>query len=190
MNRLPLPSHTVERWTAFSSDPAGGNPAGVVLNADELDDARMLAIAAELGYAESAFVGGVGGDGSRRIRYFSPVAEVPFCGHATVASAAALAAREGDGRIVFATPVGPVEIVVVTEDGAPRVSFTSVEPRVDALPAATLAALLRLLGLGEDALDARHPPSSPSPAMCTRFWFSGTGRTSIPSRSIRWRPGG
>jgi PhzF family phenazine biosynthesis protein len=150
----------VERWTAFSADPAGGNPAGVILEADGWDDERMRAVAAALGYAESAFVATAPASGGPRgIRYFSPVAEVPFCGHATVAAAAALAAREGDGRFAFATPVGPVEITVETGAEGPTVSFTSVEPRTDPLPPAALSTLLTLIGLGEEALDPRHPPA-------------------------------
>ena len=39
----------VQRWAAFSSDSAGGNPAGVVLGADELEDVRMQQIAAAVG---------------------------------------------------------------------------------------------------------------------------------------------
>ena len=64
----------------------------------------MLAIAAELGYSESAFLDG------DDIRYFSPLAEVPFCGHATVATAVALAERDGPGDRVFNTRNGPVPI--------------------------------------------------------------------------------
>ncbi|MBK3581682.1 PhzF family phenazine biosynthesis protein, partial [Streptomyces sp. MBT65] len=52
--RSPQPE--VLRYTAFSSDPDGGNPAGVVLDAAALDDSEMLAVAAELGYSETAFL--------------------------------------------------------------------------------------------------------------------------------------
>lgn len=38
------------RLTAFSNDPEGGNPAGVVLDASGLTDREMLAIAADVGY--------------------------------------------------------------------------------------------------------------------------------------------
>jgi len=48
-------STEVLRYTAFSADPAGGNPAGVVLDATGLDDAEMQRIAAEVGYSETAF---------------------------------------------------------------------------------------------------------------------------------------
>ncbi|WP_214466854.1 PhzF family phenazine biosynthesis protein [Microbacterium flavescens] len=147
---------TVQRWAAFSDDPDGGNPAGVVIGADDLDDAAMQRIAADVGYAETAFVTGSGRE--RGIRYFSPVAEVPFCGHATVASAIALASDLGDGAFAFDTPVGRVDIV--TRDDAGRTaSFTSVEPWIEPLPDATLDALLNLVGFGRADLDPRHPPA-------------------------------
>ncbi|GAA1055871.1 oxidoreductase [Agromyces luteolus] len=147
----------VLRYAAFTTDPDGGNPAGVVLDAAGLDDAAMLAVAAEVGYAETAFVTGAGG-GLRGIRYFSPVAEVPFCGHATVATAVALAEREGPGRIRFATPVGEVAMETAEVDGRLIASFTSVEPRLEPMPADVLADLLDLVGLDAGALDERHPP--------------------------------
>ncbi|MBK6033635.1 PhzF family phenazine biosynthesis protein, partial [Streptomyces sp. MBT59] len=110
----------VLRYTAFSADPAGGNPAGVVLDAAGLDEERMLAIAAELGYSESAFLTERTGEGAYTIRYFSPKAEVPFCGHATVATALALAERDGPGALEFTTPAGLVPVSVVREGGTLR----------------------------------------------------------------------
>ncbi|WP_307857156.1 PhzF family phenazine biosynthesis protein [Pseudarthrobacter albicanus] len=97
----------VLRYAAFSTTPNGGNPAGLVLDAGHLDDAGMLAVAAAVGYAETAFVTeqGVDGDPRRsRVRYFSPIAEVPFCGHATIALAVALSERDGAGSFTFDTP--------------------------------------------------------------------------------------
>ncbi|GAA1061915.1 PhzF family phenazine biosynthesis protein [Agromyces bracchium] len=147
----------VLRYAAFTTDTDGGNPAGIVLGAAGLDDAAMLAVAGEVGYAETAFV--TGGDGGvRAIRYFSPVAEVPFCGHATVATAVAIAEREGPGRIRFATPVGEVAMETAEVDGRLVASFTSVEPRVEPMPAEILGELLDLVGLDADVLDERHPP--------------------------------
>ena len=94
----------LQRYAAFSDRPDGGNPAGVVLDAAGLSDVRMLAIAAELGYSETAFLSG------SDIRYFSPLAEVPFCGHATIATAVALAERDGPGEVVLATASGTVPV--------------------------------------------------------------------------------
>ena len=84
------------RYTAFTDDPAGGNPAGVVLDASELTDARMQEIAAELGYSETAFATSRE-DGGYDVRYFSPEAEVPFCGHATIATASRSPSATGRG---------------------------------------------------------------------------------------------
>lgn len=145
----------VQRWAAFAAGPGGGNPAGVVLDAHGWTDERMLAVAAEVGYAETAFVID---PATLAVRYFSPVAEVPFCGHATVATAVALAARRGPGDLVFRTPVGPVTIVTRAADGVVTASFTSVEPRVDDLPDDVLDALLGLLGLTRTDVDPAYPP--------------------------------
>jgi len=71
------------RYAAFTNDPAGGNPAGVVLDAAGLDETTMRAIAAEVGYSETAFVTSQAND-TFAVRYFSPESEVPFCGHATI----------------------------------------------------------------------------------------------------------
>ena len=81
------------RYAAFTTQPGGGNPAGVVLDAATLTDAEMQQIAIDVDDAETAFVTGATGDGAVAVRYFSPVAEMPFCGHATVATAIALAER-------------------------------------------------------------------------------------------------
>ncbi|WP_394553176.1 PhzF family phenazine biosynthesis protein [Agromyces sp. MMS24-JH15] len=161
------------RYAAFTDDPAGGNPAGVVLDASTLDDAAMQAIATEVDYAETAFVTAVDADGARVIRYFSPIAEVPFCGHATVATAVALAGVEGPGAIRFRTPVGDVRIETTVDASGASAAFTSVEPVVAALPDEDLDRILALLGLGRDDLDATHPPrlaaaGSPHPVLALR----------------------
>src|SRR3954451_12296370 len=96
------PAEQVLRYTAFTDTPAGGNPAGVVLDARDMSDAEMQGVAAEIGYSETAFLTRRG-DGEYDVRYFAPEAEVPFCGHATIASAVALAERAGAGTLLFHT---------------------------------------------------------------------------------------
>ncbi|MEW2302999.1 PhzF family phenazine biosynthesis isomerase [Streptomyces sp. NPDC006655] len=158
------PRPEVLRYTAFSSTPDGGNPAGVVLDATGLDDGDMLAIAADLGYSESAFLTAPpdrpadGAERAYRIRYFSPKAEVPFCGHATIATAVALAERTGPGELVFATRAGTVPVTVTEEDGAIRATLTSVEPHTEAIPAADLTEALAALGWPAADLDPAFPP--------------------------------
>ncbi|WP_169582661.1 MULTISPECIES: PhzF family phenazine biosynthesis protein [Microbacterium] len=180
---------TVQRWAAFSGDPEGGNPAGVVLDADALSVADMQRIAADVGYAETAFVTGAGRD--RGIRYFSPVAEVPFCGHATVASAVAIAEVLGDGVFVFASPVGPIEITTASDGGSRRASFTSVEPWVAPLDESDLDAVLALIGRTRDDLDPRHPPrlafaGNPHPliVLADRGVFDGFGFDPVQARAL------
>lgn len=139
---------------AFAAEPGGGNPAGVVLDATALVEADMRRIATDLGYPETAYV--VARHGRRlRVRYFSPEAEVPFCGHATIATAVALAEAEGPGEFVFETVAGDVAVSAVDDDGRVTAGFTSVEPAVRDFPDA--APLLALLGLGADDLDPRMP---------------------------------
>ncbi|MDH6553190.1 PhzF family phenazine biosynthesis isomerase [Streptomyces sp. SAI-041] len=158
------PRSEVLRYTAFSSSPEGGNPAGVVLDASTLTDDDMLAIAAELGYSESAFLTappeGLEGPKGRtfRIRYFSPKAEVPFCGHATVAAALALAERIGPGELVFATPAGTVPVSVAEEDGTVLATLTSVEPHLEEVSGADLAEALAALDWPAGDVDPAFPP--------------------------------
>ncbi|MFB6168139.1 MAG: PhzF family phenazine biosynthesis protein [Haloferacaceae archaeon] len=78
---------------AFADEPLAGNAAGVVPDADGLTDGQMRAIARELGASETAFVRS-SESADRRLRFFSPSAEVDLCGHATVATHAHLH-REG-----------------------------------------------------------------------------------------------
>ncbi|AUY48142.1 PhzF family phenazine biosynthesis isomerase [Streptomyces sp. CB01881] len=159
---LAAPETDILRYSAFATDPGGGNPAGVVLDASGLSAERMLAIAAEVGYSETAFlIPDASGDagGAYTVRYFSPLAEVPFCGHATVASAVALADWSGPGRYVFATQAGEVPIEVDKgADGVLRATLTSVEPHVEEVGEADVAEALALLGWSADELDAALPP--------------------------------
>ncbi|WP_433573319.1 PhzF family phenazine biosynthesis protein [Streptomyces sp. CA-251247] len=154
----------VLRYTAFSEDPKGGNPAGVVLDAAGLGDAEMLSIASELGYSESAFLTsppeGLGGESGRAftIRYFSPQAEVPFCGHATVATAVALGERIGPGDLVFATRAGTVQVTVTEVSGALRATLTTVEPHTEEIATADLDEALAALDWPAGDLDPAIPP--------------------------------
>ncbi|MFE3460637.1 PhzF family phenazine biosynthesis isomerase [Nocardiopsis aegyptia] len=148
------------RYTAFTTDPSGGNPAGVVLDAAELDDDAMLTVAADLGYSETAFV--TARDERRRrftVRYFSPLAEVDFCGHATVATAVALAERLGAGPLVLDTAVGEVPVDTATgTDGTTRATLTSVPTTSRPAEASDVDTALAALGWDETDLDPALPP--------------------------------
>lgn len=73
---------------AFTEEPFGGNPAGVVILGQDApfpSDKVMQQIAAELRFPETAFVQ-QNGPTDFSIRYFTPCSEVELCGHATIAS--------------------------------------------------------------------------------------------------------
>lgn len=70
---------------AFTKDESGGNPAGVVLNADSLNDADKLHIAQVIGYSETAFVSS-DAEVDFEVSFFTTTDEVDFCGHATLAT--------------------------------------------------------------------------------------------------------
>jgi len=95
---------------AFASRRFTGNPAAVLPMEHFPADAVMQAIAAENNLAETAFVVPEGAD--YRLRWFTPVLEVPLCGHATLASAAVVMERLEPGRssVVFHSASGPLTV--------------------------------------------------------------------------------
>lgn len=84
-----MPEYQLMQVDAFTSQALQGNPCAVLLDADDLDDRTMLAIAREMNLSETAFV--------RRsrvadfaARYFTPAGEIPMAGHPTIATLYAL----------------------------------------------------------------------------------------------------
>ena len=70
---------------SFAKTKEGGNPAGVVMNADSLTAEEMKKIAAVLGFSETAFVL-QSNAADFKVRFFTPNEEVDLCGHATIAT--------------------------------------------------------------------------------------------------------
>lgn len=89
-------SITVFTVNAFTHNGSGGNPAGIVLDASSLNRSQKQSIAAAMGYSETVFVRALG-NSHYQLEYFTPVAEVPLCGHATIATFVLLLQQ---GRIV------------------------------------------------------------------------------------------
>lgn len=148
----------VLRYAAFPDGGSGGNPAGVVLDARGLPDDTRLAIAAEIGYSETAFVEPSGRPRHYRVRYFSPQAEVAFCGHATIAAAVALAGRDGSGMLEFSTAAGIVPVETVDGASGITATLTSVASRTRPAGASELAQALGAVGWDQADLDPRYPP--------------------------------
>ncbi len=115
------------RYSAFSADPAGGNPAGVWIGSELPSAEEMQSLAKQVGYSETAFIAPTEGL-NRTVRYYSPEIEVTFCGHATIASGVALGNIEGSGTYIFSTLVGDIPVSVTEQSGQIRAALTSVEP--------------------------------------------------------------
>ena len=76
---------TVQILNAFAENGKGGNPAGVVLNADELSDQNKLEISEKVGLSETAFVSKSKTE-DFKLDFFTPSKQIAHCGHATVAT--------------------------------------------------------------------------------------------------------
>lgn len=136
---------------AFTDQPFGGNPAGVVLvpeGGQWPDEAMMQKIAAELRYSETAFVQRTGPD-AFRIRYFTTVAEVDLCGHATVGSFIALL----DAGVVrpgatYQVTANAATLAVTVEDD--RIFMDMATPELlSVIKDPEAAELYRVMGLNE-----------------------------------------
>lgn len=104
----------LNRISAFSYNNSGGNPAGVVICDDFPSDLNMLNTAKEVGYSETAFLKKI--DEGWRIRYFAPELEIPFCGHATIASTAVLGESFGEGNYKLYLNEGDIDVSVCKSD--------------------------------------------------------------------------
>ena len=106
----------VEIVNAFIDGNVGGNPAGLVLNADELDEQQKLKIAKTIGLSETAFVS-KSDIATIKLEFFTPERQIAHCGHATIATFSRM--RElniiTDGKMSKETIDGVREILV--EDG-------------------------------------------------------------------------
>ena len=100
------------RVDVFTDKPFCGNPAGVVLDAENLDDGLMQKIAAEINLSETAFVISKG-ECSFEVRFFTPECEIDLCGHATIAAFYVLSLKEQ----IIAKKIGVVEAVQNTKIG-------------------------------------------------------------------------
>jgi len=143
---------------AFTTTPFAGNPAGVVLDAEQLSDAEMQAIARELNNGDTAFVlPATTADHDLAVRFFTPRKEAPFVGHATLAVHAVLSRlapktlRRQSGR------TGIVEVRSLENERG--WAIRQPPPPLTRTPTPSeLAEVLSSLGLRTEQLDAECPP--------------------------------
>jgi PhzF family phenazine biosynthesis protein len=153
-----MSSGTLHRLSAFTDTTDGGNPAGVWVGETLPDPADMQRIASDVGFSETAFIAPVLGF-DRTIRYYSPQTEVPFCGHATIATGVMLGQRHGHGTYQLSTAIGIVPVEVSDRDGQYEASLTSVDPMHKPAPKALVSSVLETLGWTENDLDPAIPPA-------------------------------
>jgi PhzF family phenazine biosynthesis protein len=112
---------------SFTKEKFKGNPAGVVVNANGLNDYEMQQIARELNNSETAFLFPPdSNDCNGVIRYFTPSTEVPICGHATIAAMYAKAVEENLDSCVlkFKTKIGTLPFEIIKNNGDYQIVMT------------------------------------------------------------------
>jgi PhzF family phenazine biosynthesis protein len=118
---------TVYQVDSFTKERFKGNPAGVVPHADGLTDEKMQFIAREMNNSETSFLFSPDDDTCDGvIRYFTPVKEVPTCGHATIAAMYVKAVEENLDSSVFRykTKVGVLPFEILKTGGNYKVTMT------------------------------------------------------------------
>lgn len=146
---------------SFTKERFKGNPAGVVVNADGLNDYQMQQIARELNNSETSFLFSPDDkncDGV--IRYFTPRTEVPICGHATIAAMYAKAQEDNLESCILRikTKIGILPFEIIKENGDYSVTMTQgkfeLSPTLDA---EISNKVISALGLVKSDLDDRCP---------------------------------
>jgi trans-2,3-dihydro-3-hydroxyanthranilate isomerase len=154
----------VKQVDAFTETALMGNPAAVVLEGAGLSEREMQNIAREMAVSETAFILPSSlMEADLRIRWFTPGAEVPLCGHATIAAFHVLAetglrGMEGDGAFDFTleTASGILPVHVNKGPGGIDVRFGLPVPRFVRAGQFKLD-LLRILNISIDQMENRMP---------------------------------
>lgn len=143
--------YQVYQVDSFTREKFHGNPAGVVPEADGLTDGEMQQIARELNNSETAFVfHAEGPDHDVKVRFFTPLTEVPLCGHATVAAhyVRAVEKMAVPGRVIQKTKAGILPVDVTEKDGDFLVTMTQGTPWVgEPFPEETVKQIADALGI-------------------------------------------
>lgn len=127
---------------AFTDTVFKGNPAAVIITPNWLPDVLMQSIATENNLSETAFLV-LTEAATYKIRWFSPLTEIAFCGHATLASAFVLFNADPQLTCIrfSAKAVGDFS-VGKTETGQIQMDFPNTKPeKVEMIPDSLLAGL-------------------------------------------------
>ena len=162
MNKTQINTKTIPAQivNGFVTGGIGGNPAGVVLDADELSENEMLRIAANIGLSETAFVSSSDTEGFK-LDFFTPNRRIAHCGHATIATFSYLAelGRISEGETSKETVDGPRRISI--KNGAAYMEQLAPQYRMPedwVKDDVTMADFLQSLGITESDLDSSIGP--------------------------------
>lgn len=142
----------------FTATPLEGNGLAVVADADDLDEATMLGFARETRLSETTFVQSATVAGADyRNRIFTVAGELPFAGHPSLGTAAAVARRRGEGRVRFVQQTGAGTQAVDVELGGRRGRASMIQEPAWFGPEVAPAAALAPAGLGPREADRELP---------------------------------
>jgi len=124
----------IKQVDAFTTELFGGNPAGVVTDANGLSDVLKQRIAREMNLSETAFV--LDSDvADVKVQFFTPNAEVDLCGHATIATFATLyeEGKLSPAKKVFyqETKAGVLPVEIVKENDQTLFMMTQAAPQME-----------------------------------------------------------
>mgnify|MGYP003413960055 CR=1 FL=1 len=151
-----LPKVIIKHIDAFSAIPEKGNPAGVVLSGKDFSDIQMQAIAAAVGFNETAFVL-PSTIADFQIRYFTPGHENNLCGHATIGTIFALL-REGKldkKEFMIETKAGVLPISIYEENHQTFITMQHAAPQFVPFEE-SLKTLAEAIGLQEQDIDTEY----------------------------------
>jgi len=161
--------HSFHTLDVFTKTRFSGNPLAVVLDADDLDETSMQAIAMEFNLSETVFVMGPENPAhTAKLRIFTPARELPFAGHPTIGTAVLLAElkyasdTEQEAIIVLEEAVGAVRVGVVLKPGeAAYAEFDLPSPPKALEGPGDRDAVARAIGLsGSDIGFDNHKPTN------------------------------
>ena len=167
-----MPTFPFYTTDVFTRERFGGNQLAVFPDAEGIPDEAMPRIAREFNLSETTFVLPPGNPAhTRRVRIFTPAAELPFAGHPTVGTAMVLASTGAipltgaETRIVFEEGVGPVPVTIRAPNGKPEFAQLSVAKLPEfGPPPPPVELLARCLGL--ETADVLTGEMFPEAASC------------------------
>ncbi len=176
-----MTAHPFYQLDVFTRQPLAGNPLAVFPDGTGLDAATMQRLAREMNLSETTFV--LPSDvATRRVRFFTPAAEIPLAGHPTIGtwwflaeSGALELSANGTTRVTQETGAGVLPVDIETQDGkVTRVVMTQAEPQFGE-PVAGGARLAKALGGGAGLL-----PRAPAPQVVS----TALPQLMVPVRSL------